>query len=768
MSLSGRAGAKTVLVEADDRGLPFGVVAAKIRPPLLRPGAVSRTALVNRLRAGRSARAVSVVAPGGYGKTTLLAQWAARDDRPFAWVSLDRRDNDPVVLLRHVVAAIDEIIPVDPRLLDALTAPGPSIWTTIVPRVAALVAAAEDCVLVLDDSHEVREQDSLELLDILAAHVPDGSALVLSSRVDSPLLTRLRSATTLLEIGTAELALTRREAELLLRGTGTRLSDAAFAELIERTEGWAGALYLATLSLKTPITGRRRPVGAAATELGTGDDRFIADYLHCEYTAGLTPERLRFLRRTSVLDRMCGALCDAVLERKDSFDELEAIRHSNLFLVPLDDDGVWYRYHHLFRDLLRRELLETEPELAIELGGRAADWLELHGDRESALEQALEVGDGERAARIFAEIALPTSWSGRVATVELWLGRFADDMFACHPAVAVQAARVQALRGAADAADGWLDLAERNSDGDPELSAQIAVLRAMFCRDGVGTMLSDAGASVASLPETSDWRASALLVYAVANTLVGDNDRAGELYAEAIRHARLRGFTEIEVLATGQRMLLSEDAHDHPGADQWADELARLLAGGTLDASAPTAVAFAAAARSQLRHGDWASARALLTRALKLTPLLTDAVPWLAVQTRLELARTFLALRDLTLAKALLAEIDDIFDRRPDLGVLAEQTEVLRDELAAMPMLDFGKGSNLTAAEMRLMPFLPTHLSFREIGDRLHLSRNTIKTQAISVYRKLGVSTRGEAIEEAVRLGLVIETGPPKETAHTG
>jgi len=144
MSLSGRAGAKTVLVEADDAALPFGVVAAKIRPPLLRPGAVSRTALVNRLRAGRSARAVSVVAPGGYGKTTLLAQWAARDDRPFAWVSLDRRDNDPVVLLRQVAAAINEIRPVDPRLLDALGAPDASVWTSVLPRVAALVATADE------------------------------------------------------------------------------------------------------------------------------------------------------------------------------------------------------------------------------------------------------------------------------------------------------------------------------------------------------------------------------------------------------------------------------------------------------------------------------------------------------------------------------------------------------------------------------------------------------------------------------------------------
>ena len=456
-----------------------------------------------------------------------------------------------------------------------------------------------------------------------------------------------------------------------------------------------------------------------------------------------------------------------MLDRNESFEELESLKRANLFLVPLDDDGIWYRYHHLFRDLLRRELLETEPELAKELGGRAADWLEQHADAESALELALDVGDMERAARIFTEIALTTYCTGRAATVELWLGRFDADAVALNPAIAVLAARVHALGGPSEEADRWLDLAELHGADVPEVAAQVAVMRASFCRDGVGTMLSDAGSAVESLPDTSDWRSLALLVYAVAHTLLGDNERANELFGDAITHARRVGFSETQVLATGERMLLSEEAHNLADSDKQADELTRLLASGLLDTSVPTAMAFAASARSQLRHGNWDNARAMLNHALKLTPFLTDAVPWLAVQTRLELARTFVALRDITLARALLVEIDAIFDRRPDLGVLVEQTEQLRQALDALPTLESGKGSNLTAAEMRLMPFLPTHLSFREIGDRLHLSRNTIKTQAISVYRKLGVSTRGDAIDEAVRLGLVSEAGPAREIVRT-
>ena len=271
-------------------------------------------------------------------------------------------------------------------------------------------------------------------------------------------------------------------------------------------------------------------------------------------------------------------------------------------------------------------------------------------------------------------------------------------------------------------------------------------------------MLSDAGLAVALLPEGSDWRAAALFIYGVAKMLLGDDERASSLFDESVAHAERVGFSEHVLVATSESLFLAEAARDHAASGRLALELARVLDGGTFNATAPAALAFTAAARAQLRHGNWDNARALLNQALKLTACLTVAIPWLSVQTRLELARMFVALRDLPLARALLAEIDAVFDTRPDLGVLAERTEALRELLDDMALLDYGKRSNLTAAEMRLMPFLPTHLSFREIGNRLHLSRNTIKTQAIAVYRKLGVSTRGEAIEEAVRLGLVDDT----------
>ncbi len=757
MSLSGRAGAKTVLVEPEEAELPFGVVATKIRPPAVRDGAVLRTALLRRLRAERPAGAVSVVAPGGYGKTTLLAQWAERDDRPFAWVSLDRRDNDPVMLMRHIAAAIATVIPVRRRLLDALTGAQPPDWTSLVPQMATLIASAKDCVLVLDDVHKVDGNDSYEVLTMVAEQLPAGSALALSGRTECALAAALRSSTGLLEIGIDDLALTRREAELLLRGLGAKLSDAGFAELIEKTEGWAGALYLETLSMKRPITGRDRLVDGRFGVTGTSDV-YVMQYFQSEYLTGLSPERLQFLRRTSVLAKMSAALCDAVTGRKDSLRELEALRRSNLFLLPVNADEGWWRYHRLFRELLRRQLLETEPELVEELGGRAAEWFLAHDEPESAIEHALSVGDLDEAAHIFERMSFPVAGVNRSQRVATWLAQFDDEALSRHPTVATEAARLHALRGSTDKAEVALRAAEVADVDDPELAARVATIRAALCRDGVAAMLSDAGSAVESLPETSDWRGSALITYGVAKMLAGDGDGAYALFDEAAAHARRVGRDEQLLVATSERLFLADAARDHGSSARLAVELSELLDGAAFSAAAPTALALTAAARSQLRHGNWDSARALLNRAVELTPCLTDALPWLSVQTRLELARMFVALRDLASASSLVAEIDRVFDLRPDLGVLAEQTETLRELLDSLAVVDYGKRSNLTAAEMRLMPFLPTHLSFREIGDRLHLSRNTIKTQAIAVYRKLGVSTRGEAIEEAVRLGLVDES----------
>ena len=761
------AGAIAVLVEPAADALPFDVAASKIQPPAASAGAVSRTALVNRLRAGLGARAVFVVAPAGYGKTTLLAQWAARDDRRFSWIALDRRDNDPVVLLRHLAAALNAFAPLDARSLNALASPKPQIWNTIVPRLAAAVAATEKHVLVFDDAHLLCETDSLEILSVLTEHIPDGSAIVIASRTDSPLAAGLRMRGSLLELGPHDLALTRREAELLLRSAGVDLADETCDALVERTEGWAGALQLAALATVHP--GAAQPGDGPGAEAFAGDHPYLTTYLQAEYLAELSEERRAFLRRTSLLERMSGPVCDVVLGRRHSAGELDAIRKANLFLVPLDAHGEWYRYHHLFRDLLRRELHEEEADLVPELGQRAAAWFEGHGDPESALGYALEAGDTDRAARILTTIALPAAGNGHSETAARWLESFDDArLLERYPAVALLGTRVHALRGETAPAERWLLAAERSAGTNPALAPRLAVLRAAMCRDGIGTMLSDARSAVAGLGADDEWRALGLLVYAAAHVMLGDNSRADELFADAAASARRAGFGELEVIAASERMLISEGAHEHSRVDALADGIAELLATGSLQTSAACAIELAASARARLRRGSWEEARMLLDRARRLTPALTDAVPWLSVQTRLELANAFVALRDHASAQVLLAEIDAILTTRPDLGVLVEQADALRTSLATLPTAEPGRNPGLTGAELRLLPFLTTHLSFREIGERLYLSRNTIKTQAISVYRKLGVSTRSDAMDRAFSLGLVDETVQARTLAQAG
>ncbi|MGE5688941.1 MAG: LuxR C-terminal-related transcriptional regulator [Pseudomonadota bacterium] len=728
--------------------------------PEVRSGIVSRTGLVNRLRAEHAARIATVVAPGGYGKTTLLAQWAARDERPCAWITVDERDNEPLILLRHLATAFDRIAGLDASVLDALSGPAASVWVDAAPRLASAIASCPTPFLaILDGADALRRGDAADAVAALADHVPEGSILVLSGRVAPPLpIARLRAAGVLLELGTAELALTRREGALLLRAAGLELDDDVADELVARCEGWPTGLALATRALEDADA----PADLAAWG---GDDRFLADYYWAEHLTRLTPERLAFLRRTSVLDRLSGELCDAVLRTEDSASELTAIERDGLFLVPLDRHGDWFRYHGLFRDVLRHELEQHEPALAPKLHRRAADWLEAKGDRASALGHAVETGDADRAARILTTIALPGS-GAPVETVAAWLARFeARIPLDAYPAVAALAAWVHALLGrpreaercAAAAGRGTRGTARRSTSAGPWL----AIARAALCSDGAERMAEDAERALTALPPESPSRATALALRGVAHALLDAPGEAEAAFAAAVADAEAHGDAVAAVLATAERALLVADTADPAAAEAIALE-ARERAD---DAEVAGALARAVAARALLRHGRWEDARAELDAAERLAERLTEALPWLAVQTRAELGAACIALRDRARADAQLAECERILALRDGLGSLAVRVATLRRAVDELPGAQNGHDSGLTSAELRLLPLLATHLSFREIGERLYVSRNTIKTQAISAYRKLGVSSRSAAIDRAAELGL-LDAGNPAAGLH--
>jgi LuxR family maltose regulon positive regulatory protein len=712
----------------------------RLRKPALRPGGVSRTALVNRLRASGSQPVVTLFAPAGYGKTTVLAQWAERDSRPFAWVSVGADDD-----ARSLVATIAAALGLNGRS------------SSLTPRrlARAFFSVERPIVLVLDEVEHLRSRECLDAVAGLMAHAPQGSTLALAGRTRPDLpLARLRAAGRLFELEADDLALSRRESALLLREEGIDGGREVEAELVERSEGWAAGLQLAVLSLRDPSV--REGAGRF-----TGADRFVVEYLQSELLAHLRPAEIRFLTRTSVLETLSGPSCDAVLQSKGSARRLSTLEKSGL-VVPLDRNRETYRYRRLFRDMLRAELDQREPELVPALNRRAARWCEARGRLEDAVDHAAAAGDADRVARLLGVVALPIFQSGGAATIERWLTWFDDDRkLTRHPAVALLGAWVHAASGRAEIAERWFEDAQGASpkgpmpDGSRGMRPWLALLRAAFCRDGAERMLADAELAVRELPAGSYWRPAALLLRGAAHRLAGDLDRADANLATAVDAATGIEASDVQALALAERSLIAGARGDHTSARSLATEAGSLVEGAGLRLYPTSVLELVAAARAELRGGTWDRARAHLDEAELLRPELTHALPWCAVQARLELARAHMTLLEVAEAKSLLDEAAEIIRRRPRLGLLEAETEELRVECMKALNAQEGPASTLTPAELRLMPLLSSHLSFREIGEQLFVSRNTVKTQAISVYRKLGVSSRSEAIARAADLGLV-------------
>ena len=439
----------------------FDLVVSKLRRPQVRPGAVDRSRLVERLDRTGSRPIVSVVAPPGYGKTTLLSQWAERNGQSFAWVSMEDLDNDPKVLLTYVAAALDAVEPIDERVFDALASPGSSVPGSVLPRLgSALASMSPPVVLVLDDVHVLHDSECRAAVSVLADHVPAGSRLALAGRAELPLpVPRLRAEGKLLEIGLDDLSLTLEEAVVLLRNAGVPLSEDEVAGLHQRTEGWPAGLYLAALAVRAAT----RP--SQACSAFTGRDVFVGDYLRAEILNRIPRHMRVFLTRSAVLERMSGPLCDAVLARQGSAADLDDVARSNMLLVPLDRRGEWYRYHQLFRDLLLAELESREPGLVPVLHRRAASWCLQNDLPEEALDYYIAAGDADAAAGLVGLLMVPTYWQGRVATVQRWF-RWLEDRGAIgrHPLVAVLAGILAVLTGRRPG-ERWAVVVDRGNAG---------------------------------------------------------------------------------------------------------------------------------------------------------------------------------------------------------------------------------------------------------------------------------------------------------------
>jgi LuxR family maltose regulon positive regulatory protein len=738
---------------------PFDLSEAKLAPPSTRSGTVAKMDVIEELCTSDEPL-VTVIAPAGYGKTTILARWAEADPRPFAWVALDARDDDPVVLLRYVAGAMHRLEPLPPEVFEALSGAGASGWTKRVARLGnALAAREQPFVLALDDLHSVGNPSCSDAIAELARSIPAGSKIALATREEPALpLGRWRAQGWVREIGPAELRLDGREAEQLIRAAGIELGEDEVNELTRRTEGWAAGLYLAALSMQA---GTPNP---PSTEVFTGEDRFVTDYFHVELMSRLPVAETRFLKQTSVLERMCGGLCDSVVGSTGSAGVLEQLERRNRFVVPLDRRGEWYRYHHLFSELLRNELARSEPEAAVELSRKAMTWCIAHDLPEAALIYGQVAGETDAVAGLVDELAVPTHYDGRMETVEGWLRWFSEDDLRRYPALAVEGAWLRALTGRPAEAERWLTIAEGSkstiplSDGSASIDPWVAVLRAGMIPDGPERAVADGELAVAELAPGSQWRPAALAMRGTAHLVLGSVESA-----IADLSAVLEGDASQPVaVARGQLALLAVrqgawiEAGEHASAGQ------AVVNDAGLGDYSTTGLLHAATARVAAHEGRQEDAHAALTAAHSLRPLLDHGLPWLAMEVGIEVACAHLALAESGPARTVLAEAQQVLQHRPRMGILVEQASELQDRLAATTGPDGAWAMSLTGAELRLLPYLATHLTFPEIGTRLFISRNTVKSQAVSTYRKLGVSSRSDAIERAVKFGLLEESIYPR------
>jgi LuxR family maltose regulon positive regulatory protein len=602
----------------------------------------------------------------------------------------------------------------------------------------------------------LRNSECQAALSVLADHVPGGSRLAMAGRAQPPLrVARLRAEGRILEIGPADLSLDRDEASLLLRGADVVVGEDDVAELHRRTEGWPAGLYLAALYLREggPLAG--------AAAFG-GDDRLVSEYVETEFLARISHRHRVFLTRTAVLERMCGPLCDAVLKAGGSAGVLAELEQSNLLLVPLDRRGQWYRYHHLFRDMLLAELQRLQPGLIPVLHRRAAQWHERNGEPAEALGYWMKADEADAAGRLVGALAFAAYQQGRVATAERWFGWLEGHGAAAnHPEAAVLAAMISALTGKPGEAERWAEAAEQAAavaslpDGSASIEPWLALMRALMCRDGAEQMRADAELAAGTMAAGSFWRDSATLYLGMAHLMTGDTGRADVLFEDVAAAGRPDGPAVGACVALAQRSLLAIAGRDWAAAGRHLSQARALARDANLADYPPITILHAVAARIALHEADRPRALAELTRAQRLRPALTYAVPHLAVQARIELARCHLALSDIAAARILLQEVTEVLARRPGLGVFARQAADLRAELSRARSSFAPGASALTAAELRLLPILATHLSFREIGEEMFLSPNTVKSQAMSLYRKLGASSRNQAVTRSRELGLL-------------
>ena len=736
------------------------LIETKLHAPAVRAEWVEREELVGFLAGCVSSRLVLVAAPAGFGKTTAVAQWRASaiEDRRFAWVSLDRDDDDPVRLWRHVVSAVQRACPQfgGGDALRALGAQMPDVSGKVLPRlVKELAALRAPVVLVLDDYHAIREPSCHDQVAFVLSHLPAAVQLVLVTRADPPLpLTRLRAAGEMAEVRGPELRFAPAQAAALVRTVAAvDLSETDLADLVERTEGWPAGIYLAALSL------RGHPSPHAFIRQFTGDNRFVVDFLADEVLSNQPAHIRQFLARTAILGRFCAPLCDAVTGSANAAEIIDALERDNLFLVPLDDIRQWYRYHHLFAQVLRGQLARTEPAIVSALNARASAWHRQSGSAEEAINHAVAAGDLAAAVGLIAGHWPAYMDVGRISTVRRWLRSLGDDQIGADPVAAHCAAWCAAITAEPKSLRRWLPVIESADDDGPlpdgirSLKSSAALLRGYFGFDGIGAM-RDSAASAVELENDpgSPWYALARVALGAALYLSGELDAAAAPLTEAL--ASDASIAAARVAALSMLALVRVEQGQAGQAQEFVRTARQLVGDNDLGETQQGSVACTAAGALYAERGRTVEARKEFEHALRIQRRWFGISPWPVLDSMFRLAPVLDDLGERSAAAAILGEARQLLTACPH-GAGAQWARLHHLERRLVPAVPVVAVEPLSEREVTVLRLLRGTLSLREIGQKLDLSPNTVKTHTRAIYRKLGVSTRQAAIAKGHDAGIV-------------
>ena len=730
------------------------LVGTKLRPPPVRKQSIPRERLQECLRSGSDRRLTLVACPAGFGKTTLLSAWyeaeAAR--RLVAWLTLDEGDNDPVVLWSHAIGALRRVNPDVAKSTSSHSLVAPVI-DLVLPRLVNELDGQGEITLILDDFHRVSSEPARVSVRWFIEHAPPGFHVVLATRTEPSLpVASLRAHGELLELRAADLRFTYQEADAFLNGRlGLDLTAEDVEGLMEKTEGWPAGLYLAALSLQ-PTADRH-----AFVRTFGGSNRHVVDFLVTEVLEAHTPSAQALMIHTSILERLTGPLCDAVMDQEGSAEMLDELSRSNLFLVPLDDEAGSYRFHHVFAQLLRVELERREPGLAPALHRRAYSWHRDHGTTDEAIQHAV-------AAEAYAEAVelIETCWiryanTWRYDTVLAWLRQLPVEVLTSEVHLLLIQAWVLSLSARQEEAARAIAAIERLGDlgagplrdGFSSAGASLTMLRAGFPWGDVGAQLENARRAAELEGPVSPWRPLACWAVGMGLYFEGERDEADEWFAESAALAPasaqwLSGTSSLAYrsLIAGERGRVDEQRILAESAAQFGREHGTEEAVGTV----PLAAGASLAARGRPEE-----ALPLIEHGVALAR--TFGQPIQVAHALLGQAPVLRALGEHKAATAAIADARSVLDHCPDPGILAETLSTLERpaQIRRVPSED----CELTPRELGVLQLLRTDLSERDIGRELYVSYYTVHSHVRSIYRKLSVSSRADALERSRELGLL-------------